>query len=144
MLLHVLGCVDEHPAGAGRGVADAHALAWLQQLDDQAHYRPGRVELAALLPRVVGELVDQVLVSVAQHVAAAGCVLLEIVVAQIQVAEVVDQAADDALPVSRAAQLGLVVPVRASQYAVQPGRIGVLDGVTGDIERLPESSSRTR
>ena len=138
LFLHVLGCVDEHSAGAGCGVADAHALARLQQLDDEAHHRPGRVELAALLPGVVGELVDQVLVGVAQHVAAAGCVLLEVVVAQVQVAEVGEQAADDALPVCRAAQFGLVVPVRARQHAVQSGSIGVLNGVTCDIKRLPQ------
>ena len=105
VLPHVLGGVDEHPAGAGGGVADAHPLAGLEQLDDEAHHGARRVELAALLPGVVGEPVDQVLVGVAQDVSPACRVLPQVLVAQVQAAEVVEQAADDALAVGRAAQL---------------------------------------
>ena len=61
---HVLGRVDEHAAGAGRRVADAHPLARLQQLDDEAHHLAGRVELAALPAGVIGEPVDQVFIGV--------------------------------------------------------------------------------
>ena len=142
VLPHVLGGVDEHPAGAGRGVADAHALLRLQQLHDEAHHRARRVELAALLPGVVGELVDEVLVGVAQDVAPAGRVLPEVLVAQVKAAEVGEQAADDALPVGGAAQLLLVVPVGARQDAVQPGCVGLLDGVAGDVERLAQVHRR--
>ena len=83
MLLHVLGSVDEHPTGAGRGVADAHPLAWLKQLDDEAHHGAGSVELATLLPGIIGEAGDQVLVCVAQHVSSAGRVFPQVLVAQV-------------------------------------------------------------
>ena len=136
MFLHVLGGVYEHSAGAGSGVADPHPLARLEQLDDEAHYGARRVELAALLARIVSKAVDQVLVGVAQHIAATGLILPQVLVAQVQAAEVVEQAADDALAVGRAAQLLLVVPVGARQHAVQPGRVGVLDGVAGDVKGL--------
>ena len=93
------------------GIADAHPLARLKQLYDEAHHRAGRVELSALLARVVGEPVDQVLVGVAQDVTPAGRVLPQVLVAEVQASEVVEQAADDALAVGRAAELRLVVPV---------------------------------
>ena len=93
----------------------------LEQLDDEAHHRARRVELAALFPGIVGEAIDEVLVGVAQHIAAAGRVLPQVLIAQVQVAEVVEQAADDALAVGWAAQLGLVVPVGAYQHPVQAG-----------------------
>ena len=105
VFLYVLSSVDEHPAGASGGVADTHPLAWLKQLDDEAHHGARRVELAALLPSVVGEPVYQVLVGVAQHVAAACRVFPQVLVAQVQAVEVVEQAADDAFTVGRAAQL---------------------------------------
>ena len=110
----------------------------LEQLDDEAHHGSRSVELAALLAGVVGELVDQVLVGVAQDVAAPGCVDSQVLVAQVQVAEVVEQAADNALAVGRAAELGLVVPVCSRQHAVQPWTVGFLDGVTGHVEGLAQ------
>ena len=86
----------------------------------------GGVELAALLARVVGELVDEVLVGVAKDVALAGRVLAQVCVPQVQAREMVEEASDDALPAGRAAELGLVVPVSGGQHAVQPGSVGVL------------------
>ena len=122
LLLHVLGGVDQHPAGPGRGVADAHPLLRLQQLYDEAHHLAGRVELAALLAGVVGELVDQVLVGVAQHVAGVYLAVAQVGVAEVQAGEVVEELADKALPVGRAAQLLLVVPVDPGEHPVQPAR----------------------
>ena len=142
LLAHVLGGVDEHPARSGGGVAYAHPLARLEQLDDEPHHRAGRVELAALLARVVGEPVDQVLVGVAQDVAPAGRVLPQVLVAEVQASEVVEEAADDALAVGRAAELRLVVPVGRGQHAVQPGGVGLLDGVAGDVEGLAQVHGR--
>ena len=89
LLPHVLGRVDKHPAGAGGGIADAHPLARLKQLNDEPHHRARRVELAALLAGVVREPVYQVLVGVAQNVATARRVLPQVRVAKVQVAEVV-------------------------------------------------------
>ena len=73
LLGDVLGGVDEHARGAGRRVADAHPLSRLQQLDDEAHDGAGRVELAALLTGVVGELADEVLVGFAEDVCRPPC-----------------------------------------------------------------------
>ena len=80
LFAHVLGCIDEHAAGAGGGVADAHALFRLEQFDDESHHGSRGVELAALLAGVVGEPVDEVFVGVAQDVAHAGRVNSEVIV----------------------------------------------------------------
>ena len=89
-LLHVLGGVDQHPAGPGGGVADAHPLLRFQQLHDEPNNLAGCVELAALLAGVVGELVDQVLVGVAQHAAGVYLAVAEVGVAEVQPGEVVE------------------------------------------------------
>ena len=141
----VLRCIDQHSPRAGRRVADPHSLFRLQQLDDQPYHRPGRVELTALLPGVVRELVDQVLVGVSQHVrAGAAGSGPQVLVAQVQLAEVVQQAPDDPLPVSRAAQPRLVVPVRAGQHPVQTGCIRLFDRVTRHVDRLAQVHRRRR
>ena len=90
LFLHVLRGVDQHPAGPGRWVADAHPLLRLQKLDDEADDLAGGVELAALLARVVGELVDQVFVGVAQHVAGVHLAVAQVGVAEVQAGEVVE------------------------------------------------------
>ena len=99
----------------------------------------GRVELAALLAGVVGELVDEVLIGVAQHVAGVHLAVAEVGVAEVQPGEVVQKLADEALAVGRAAQLLLVVPVDAGEHAVQPPGVGVLDGEAGDVQRLAQA-----
>ena len=111
LLSHVLGGVDEHAAGAGGGVADAHALPGLEQLDDEPDHWAWSVELAALLAGVVGEPVDEVFVGVSQYVADAGGIESEIFVSQVEVAEVDQKALDDSLAVGGTAELGFVVPV---------------------------------
>ena len=50
----------------------------------------------------------------------------------------VEEAANNALAVGRAAELGLVVPVCSGQHAVQPWTVGFLDGVTGHVEGLTQ------
>ena len=127
----ILGGVNQHSGGTGGGVADAHTFLWFQQLHDESHDLARGVELAAFLAGVVGELVDEILVGVSQHVASAAVVATQVGVPKVQVTEVVNQAANDALPVGRAAQLCFVVPVGAHQHSVQPGRVGILDGVAG-------------
>ena len=110
----------------------------LKQLDDETHHRARRVELAALLSSVIGEPVYQVLVGVAKDVASPGRILPQVLVAQVETAEVVEQAANDTLAAGRATELRLVVPVGRGQHAVQPGGVGLLNGVAGDIERLAQ------
>ena len=74
LFLHIIGGVDEHSPRSQGGVTDAHALARLQQFHDETHHRARRVELAALLPGIVGKTVDQVLVGVSQDVAGSALV----------------------------------------------------------------------
>ena len=50
----------------------------------------------------------------------------------------VQQAADDALPVARAAQLVLIVPVRAPQNAIQASGIGLLNGAARHVQSLAQ------
>jgi hypothetical protein len=54
----VLACVDEHAAGAAARVVHPHSLARVDQADHHPHHGARGVELAALLPRRVGELGD--------------------------------------------------------------------------------------
>ena len=110
----------------------------LQQLHQKPHHGTGRVELAALPAGVIGELADQVFVGVPQDIAGAPTISVQVPVTQVQVAEVGEQAADDALPVGWAAQLGLVVPVRACHDAIQTSGVGLLDGTAGLVEGLAQ------
>ncbi len=138
LLLYELRGVDEHAAGARRGIADAHPLARLQQLDDQPHHRSRRVELAALPAGVVRELMDQVLVGVTQHVADATVGCCKVGVLQIQLAEMIQQPPDNPLSVGRATQPRLVVPVHARQHAVQPWRVLEFDLLARHVQRLAQ------
>ena len=138
LLLDVVGRIYEHPGRTGRWVAYAHSLCRLQKLDYQADDRPGCVELATLLSGIVGELVDQVLVGVAQHISRTSSILDEVPVTEVQPAEVVQQTPDDALTVGGAAELGLVIPVGAGQHSVEPRCVGLLNCVAGNIECLTE------
>ena len=77
------------PAEPAVGSQILMPLARLQQLDDKPYHRTGRVELAALLARVVGEPVYQVLIRIPQHVVRAAVRIAQVVVAQVKRAEVV-------------------------------------------------------
>ncbi len=66
--LHVLDDLDQHAAGAARGVVDGLALLRVEDVDQQADDRARGVVLAGLLVRLVGEPLDQVLVRVAEDV----------------------------------------------------------------------------
>ena len=133
----VLGSVDEHAGGPGRWVADAHPLGRLQQLDDEPHNGARRVELAALLASVVGELANQVLVGVAEDVDGALLALLgEVGVTQVEGVEVAQQAGDDAVAAAGATELGFVVPVRVPQDAIEAGGVRLLDLGAGAVDDL--------
>ena len=139
LLGDVLRGVDQHPGRPRGRVADAHPLGRLEQLDDQPHDGAGGVELAALLACVVRELADQVLVGVAEHVhRARGVVGRQVRVAQVEFAEVAQQAADDAVAVERVAELRLVVPVGVAQHPVEPGRVQLLDRGARAVDDLTE------
>ena len=112
--LDVVGAFDQHAAGAGGGVADAHPFARRQQLHDEPDHHPRRVELAALLAGVVGELLDQVLVGAAEEVG-----LGHAVVAERDSGEVPDEAREHGVAVAGVAELAFVVVVDAGEDAFQ-------------------------
>jgi hypothetical protein len=60
--------LDEHAAGAARRVIDRVTLLRVKEVDEHLHDRARRVELAGLLLGQVGELLDEVLVGVAENV----------------------------------------------------------------------------
>ena len=95
-----------------------------------------------LFAGIVGELVNQVLVGVAKHVAGALTIRGEVGVPQVEVVEVIQQAADDALTVAGTAQLGLVVPVGAGEDAVDAASVGVFNLVAGYVQGLTEVHGR--
>ena len=65
--LHELLGLHEHATGAAAGIVDA-PLVRREHLHQHPHHGPGRVELPALLALGVGELPEEILVDLAQHV----------------------------------------------------------------------------
>jgi hypothetical protein len=122
LAFEVVDGFEEHTAGAAGGIVDGHTLFGAEDLDHEAHDLLGRVELAALLPGVVGELGDEVFVGVAQdgggHVGPAHAVFLEVV------EQVLQQAVGEAL---------LVGEVHILEDAFEAG-VGVFNGAEGDVE----------
>ena len=112
--LDEVGALDQHAAGAGGRVADAHAFGRRQQLDDEPDDHPRRVELAPLLAGVVGELLDQVLVGAAEKVG-----LGHAVVAERDLREVLDETREHGVAVAGVAEPALVVVVDAGEDAFQ-------------------------
>ena len=84
--------LDEHAAGTAARVVDP-ARVRLKHLDQQPDDAGGRVELAAALALGAGELLQEVLVDLAEHVAG----LLLAVAGEAGVADQVDQLAQAAL-----------------------------------------------
>ena len=159
LLVHVLAGLDQHAAGAGSGVVDAHALGRLENLHHQAHDLAGRVELAALLAGAVGEVLDQVFVGRAQQVGK-----LEVVVDQhkLGLVEVVDQVfelgvGDLALVVDGGVEVDVaqhalqdfVLQLQLLQRLVEPGAdvvVQVLErglALAVLVDDSPRSSGRT-
>ena len=114
LALDVVGAFDQHAAGAGGGIADAHPFGRRQQLHDEPDHHPRRVELAALLAGIVGEVLDQVLVGAAEEVG-----LGHAVVAERDLGEVPDEARKHGVAVTGVAELAFVVVVDAGEDAFQ-------------------------
>ena len=112
--LNVMGALDQHAAGTGRGVADTHPFGGCQQRDDELNHHPRRVELAAFLARVVGELLDQVLVGATKKIG-----LGHAVVAEGNLGEVLHQVRQHGVAVSGVAELVLVVVVDTGKHPFQ-------------------------
>lgn len=132
VFLHVLLGVDEHAAGAGAGVIDAHAGAGLDQADHHADDATGGVELAALLAGRVGELADQVLVCRAEQVGE-----LEVLVAQPVAVEVVDEGLQPFVGDGGLADLAREVDVL--QHALEGGGVRLRQRVESLVEQAADA-----
>ena len=117
---------DEHAARADGRVVDALAGLRLEHLRHQVHERAVGVELLRRVAAVVGELLDQVLVAVAELVLRAPPSRLERVLR-----EVLDQVLQRLV-----GHLRLVGPRRVAEDAGQPLRVGRFDGAEG-VEQRP-------
>ena len=116
LLFDVLHGGQQHAAGAAGRVVDGLALLGVEHVDHQPHDAARGVELAGLLVGGVGELLDQVLVGVAEQVG------LDALVAQRQLGEVLDQVLEQGIR-----QAVLVGPLGIAEDAVQGVRVGLLD-----------------
>ena len=68
VLAHVMDGFEQHAARAASRIVDRLALLRVEDVDHQPHDGARRVELAGLLVRDVGELLDQVFVGLAENV----------------------------------------------------------------------------
>ena len=131
--LDVVGALDQHAAGASGRVADAHPLGGGQKFDDEFDHHPRRVELTALLARIVGELLNQVFVGPAEQVG-----LGHAVVAERDLREVLNEAREHGVPVLGIAELPFVVVVDASEDPFQAAAVLLLQRRAGLVQRLAE------
>ena len=118
--LHLGERRDEHAAGAEGRVVDALAGLRLEHLRHQVDERAVGVELLRRVAAVVGELLDEVLVAVAELVLGDGRE------AQRVLREVLDQVLERLV-----GQLRLVGPGRVAEDAGQALGVGRLDGAEG-------------
>ena len=123
--LHLGQRRDEHAAGADGRVVDALARLRLEHLRHQVDERAVGVELLRRVAAVVGELLDEVLVAVAELVLGDGSE------AQRVLREVLDQVLQRLV-----GQLRLVGPRGVAEDAGQPLGVGRLDGAEG-VEQRP-------
>ena len=109
------------------GIVDGLAFLRVEDVDHQPHDGARRVELARLLVRGVGELLDEVFVGLAEDVG------LRRLVAEIDAREVLDEVAQQ-----RVGEAVLVGPLRVAEDAVERFRVGLLDSAHGLLQRLPD------
>ena len=120
---------EQHAAGAAGGVVDGLARLRLEHLGHQVDDGAVGVELGGGVAGVVGELLDQVLVALAQ------LVLGQVGDGEFERGEVLDQVAQHGV-----GQAVLVGPLRVAEDAVELVRVGGLDGPHGRLEALRRRS----
>lgn len=111
----MVGAFHQHTATATGGVIHAVARLRVNQLNHQLHHGLWRIELAAFLTGVVGKLLDQILVGIAQHVS-----LIQVVIAQLVLVKMTQQALQ-----GRIRQHSFVTVLRSGQYVLQFRVIGL-------------------
>jgi hypothetical protein len=125
---HILLRLNQHAARTDGGVVDFHTLRWLDQVDQCAHHFGGRIELAALLARAVGKILDQILVGRAEQVGK-----LERAGVEWDGVEVLDERHQRAV-VHRLLAHALV-EVDTLEHILQRIRVALLDGGQRLVER---------
>lgn len=123
LLLHMLDSSQQHAPRTTRGVVDRFALFRIEHLDHQAHHATRGIELACLLVGRIGELLDQVLVGISQHVGG------YVAVAQGQTREVFDQVFQQGV-----GEALLVAPLGIAEHAIEGVGVGSLDGTHGPLQ----------
>ena len=108
--------LQQHPACATRRVIDGFAFLRIEDVDHQPHYRARRIELAGLLVRRVGKLLDQVFIGLPENVCPRR------LIAEIDAREVFDQVAEQ-----RIRQPVLVRPLRVAEYTVERFWVGRIE-----------------
>ena len=116
-LAQVVARLDQHAARAHRRVVHAHALTGIADLDADPHHLGRGVELARLLARRVGKVLDQPLVGRTEQVRE-----LEVRIAQRDLLEVLDEV-DQRVVVERVLA-DLLVEVDVLEHILQRVRIG--------------------
>ena len=131
-LFHLPLGLDQQAAGAAGRVVDRHAGPRRDDQRQQPRHLGRRVELAALLARAVGEILDQVLVGRAQQVGE-----LERVGVQGDAVEVLDEL--DQGGVVQGALAHAAVEVDPLQHVLQRVGVGVLDRGQRLVQRRPDA-----
>ena len=125
--LHMLDALDEHAAGAAGWVVEGLAFAGIEDVHHESHDRARGVELARLLVRGVGELLDEILIRLPQHIR------LRRRVPEREPREVLDEILEQ-----RIREPVLVRPLRIAEDAVKRVRICLLDPAHRRLKRLPD------
>ncbi len=120
-LADVVASLDEHAARAAGGVVDAHSWLRFDDLDQRPHDICWGVELACLLARGVGEILDQVFVGRSEQVWE-----LEILIAERDLLEVLDEVGQGI--VVESALTDLAVEIDALEHILKRIDVRVFQG----------------
>ena len=130
--------LHQQRAGAAGGVADLVAGLRVHQPRHQRGHLGRRVELAGLLAAGGGEVLDQELVGVADHVELADAALAQV---ELGLGEVFQQVAQDVVLLLLVAQL-VAVEADVLEDIAQLAEVGLFDGVQRLVDALAVARRR--
>ena len=116
----------------------------LKQFDHQTRYGRRRQEVAAPSHGGVCETVNELPVSLTYDIRRSASSGLQVLLAQVQSAEVVEQVADNLISMHWSGLIGQVVPISSGQQTIQASGIGRFDGPTGRTKRFAQVPGRCR
>ena len=122
---------EKHAAGAAGGIVDRFARLRLEHLGHEMDDGAVGVKFGGGVAGIVGELLDEIFVSLAQ------LVFGQVGEGEFQRAEMLDQIAQHGV-----GEAVLVGPLRVAEDAVELVGIGRLDGAHGGLERLADVLGR--